>query len=264
MNAALDLVSFLARSENRVTVLLSVAREPASRQELQATTGVPRSTLSRILADFRDRDLVTRNHHEYAATLLGRHLAAELRALLDSVDTVWDLQPLDRWLPLSALDLDVRDLGDARVTRPTTVDPLAPLRRTAEVLGTSQRVRGLCNNVVPGILEELKRSVFEDGLRVEVTVTEAALAAVSGDPGVRDLVVDMLNTDLLDLRVLDEDIPVLAIEADDTVLLEVADDEGTVRGLVETESDAVRSWFCASFDSYQTDATPVVFERLTP
>lgn len=264
MDAALDLVSFLARSENRVTVLLAVARNPASRRALQAETGVPRATLSRILADFRERELVTRNGHEYAATSLGRHLAAELRAVLDSIEAGQNLQALDPWLPLSALDFEARDLRDARVTLPTPVDPLAPVRRTAEVLGASDRVRGLCDNVVPGVLEALERSVVEDGLRADVTVTDVAFEAVSADPALREVVGDLLDTGRLDLRVLDGAIPLLVIEADGTVLLEVADGQGTIRGLVETEADAVRSWFGGTFETYHREADPVDFEGLTP
>lgn len=263
MGGAFDLLAFLTRSENRATVLMALAAEPATRRTLQAETGIPRATLSRILADFGERDLATRDGHEFAATALGRHLATELRSLLDAVAAGQEMQALAPWLPLSDLDLDLGDFGDAQVTLPTAVDPTAPVRRTADVLDESRRIRGLCNNVVPEILRVLRRAILEDGLVADVTVTAAAFDAVSRDPDLRGLVGDLLDVGRLDLRIHDGPIPLLAIEADGTVLLEVADDRGTIRGLIETDRDAVITWFDAAFEAYGRGAQPGTRERLT-
>jgi len=264
MGAPFDLLAFLTRSENRVTVLIALAREPASRRTLQDETGIARATLSRILADFGERDLAVREAHEYVATALGRHLATELRSLLASIETSQRLQVLGPWLPLSDLDLALGDFGDARVTLPAPVDPMGPVRRTAALLAESRQVRGLCDTVVPEVLRVLRRAVLEEGLQADVTVTEAAFEAVSTDPEVRGLVGDLLDTGRLDLRVFNGTIPLLAIDADGTVLLEVSDREGTIRGLVETGSDAITGWFDDAFASAQSAADPVTLDRLMP
>lgn len=263
MGSSIELVSFLARSENRIEALLALESGPATRSELQRSTGIPRATLSRILADFRDRDLADRDGHDFSITPLGTLLAAELRSLSESIDVGVELQRLDPWLPLSEIGVDVRDLTDATVTLPSTVDPLAPVRRTAEVVAASERVRGLCNNVVPEILRTLRRAVVEDGLLVDVTVTADAFDAVTADPAVREVVRDLVGSGRVDIAVYDGGLPILAIDADGTVLLEVADDEGTIRGVVETEDEVIRSWFASSYWSYRRGAEHVVPELLT-
>lgn len=259
----LEPVSFLARSSNRVEALVALEAGPATRAALQADTGIPRATLSRILADFRERGLAERNGHEFSITPLGELLAAELRSLSDSIDAVRELQTLEPWLPLSELGIGVGDLADASVTLPTPVEPLAPVRRTAEVFASSERVRGLCNNVVPENLQALRRAVLEDGLAVEVVVTDDAFDAVAADPDVREVVRDLLDSGRVDLSVCSAALPHLAILADGTVLLVVADDEGAIRGTVESESDAARSWFASAFDAYRRDAERVAPEVLT-
>ena len=257
-------MSFLARSPNRVEALLGLEAAPTTRSALQAETGIPRATLSRILADFRERDLAARDGHEFSITPLGALLAAELRSLSESIEVVRELQTLEPWLPLSELEIEVTDLADASVTLPTPVEPLAPVRRTGEVLESSERVRGLCNNVVPGNLDALRRAVVDGGLAVEVVVTDDAFEAVAADPDVREVVGDLLDSGRVDLSVCSAALPHLAILADDTVLLLVADDEGAIRGTVETGSEAARSWFVAAFDAYRRDAEGVAPELLTP
>lgn len=259
----LELVSFLARSPNRVEALLGLEAGSATRSDLQTDTGIPRATLSRILADFRERNLAVRNGHEFSITPLGELLAAELRSLSDSIEAVRELQTLEPWLPLSELGIEIGDLADSGVTLPTPVEPLAPVRRTAEVLSSSERVRGLCNNVVPENLQALRRAVVEGRLAVEVVVTDDAFEAVAADPDVSEVVRDLLDTGRVDLSVCSAALPHLAILADGTVLLLVADDEGAIRGTVETESDAARSWFASAFDAYRSDSEPVAPGVLT-
>jgi predicted transcriptional regulator len=84
MDSPIDLVSFVTRSESRTEVLLTLATREQTRPELQDETGIPRATLSRILADFRDHDLATRDSHQYQTTLLGDLVATELEALFES------------------------------------------------------------------------------------------------------------------------------------------------------------------------------------
>lgn len=264
MHPAFELLSFVARSENRVEALMALEAGPASRSALQEATGIPRATLSRTLADFRDRDLADRTGYAFTITPLGRLLARELRSLFDSMEVGVELQSLAPWLPLDELGIDVEDLRGARVTLPTPVDPLAPIHRTADRLTASDRVRGLCNNVVHELLATLSDAVVETGLQVDVVVTADAFDTVTADPTTSRAVRDMVGSGRLDLAVCPEWIPQLAIEADGTVMLEVTDDEGAIHGLVETENDAVRSWFESAFAGYGGAADRVTPERLAP
>lgn len=260
MSSAFELLAFVVRSENRVEALQTLAAVPASRAEIQETTGIPRATLSRILADFQARDLADRDGYEFSITPLGRLLAVELRSTFESLEVGSDLQSLTPWLPLSELGIEIEHLVDARVTLPTPVDPLAPVNRTAGVLEACDRVRGLCNNVIPELLQTLGGA----GAEIQVVTTTDAFDVVSADSTTRDAVGEMLRSGRLDLAVSSEWFPQLAIEADGTVLLEVTDDDGAIHGLIESETDAVRSWFASTFDAYRSQARRVAPELLAP
>lgn len=264
MSPAFELLAFVARSENRVVTLQTLVEGPSSRSTLQEATGIPRATLSRILADFRARELVDRNGYAFAITPLGRLLADELQSMFEALETGVELQTLAPWLPLDELGIAVEHLRGARVTLPTPVEPLAPVHRTADRLTRSDRVRGLCNNVIPELLVALSDAVVESGLAVDVVVTADAFDAVTADATTSRAVHDMLDSGRLDLVVCREWIPQLAIEADGTVMLEVTDEEGAIHGLVETDHDAVRSWFESAFDRYGGPAERITPERLAP
>lgn len=258
MQSAFELLAFVVRSENRVGTLQALETAPTSRAGLQEATGIPRATLSRILADFQARELADRNGYEFSITPLGRLLARELQSVFESLDVGEDLQTLAPWLPLSELGIDVGALADARVTLPTPVDPLAPVSQTAAVLASSDRVRGLCNNVIPELLQTLGDAI-EAGIEIEVVATADAFEVVSADPMSSRVVRGLVDSGRLDLAVCDVEMPQLAIEADGTVLLLVTDGEGAIHGLVESERPAVRSWFEAAFDTYVGQA-----DRVTP
>lgn len=264
MHPGFELLAFVARSENRVEALLALETGPMSRSALQETTGTPRATLSRILADFRDRDLVERNGYAFAITPLGRLLAGELRSIFEAVEVGFELQALAPWLPLNELGLGIEVFRDARVTLPTPVEPLAPVQRTADQLMASERVRGLCNNLVPELLATLSEAVEEAGLRIDVVVTVDAFEAVTADPTASRAVRTMLHAGGLDLAVCPAWVPQLAIEVDGGVLLEVTDEDGAIHGLIETEHEAVRSWFESAFAEYRGRADRITSDCLAP
>lgn len=263
MHPGFELLAFIARSENRVTVLQALEDGPASRSALQDATGVPRATLSRILADFRSHELAVRNGHAFSITPLGQLLADELRSVFEALAVGSDLQSLAPWLSVSDLGIDVGALGDARVTLPTPVDPLTPVSRTAAVLASSDRVRGLCNNVIPDLLQTLGDAI-DAGIEIDAVVSAAAFEVVSAEPAMSRVVRDLVDSGHLDLAICGVEIPQLAIEADGTVLLLVTDEEGAIQGLVESEHPAVRSWFVDAFETYGGRATPVTPELLVP
>lgn len=264
MGSAFELLAFVARSKNRVEALQALEAGPASRASLQEATGIPRATLSRILADFQARELADRDGYEFTVTPLGQLLADELRSAFEALAVGVELQPLAPWLPLDELGLEMADLRGARVTLPTPIEPLAPVHRTAELLGASDHVRGLCNNVIPELLMTLSDAVTQSGLQVDAVVAADAFDAVVADPPTSRAVGVMIGSGRLDLAVCPEWVPQLAIEADGTVLLEVTDDDGVIHGLVETENDAVLTWFESAFASYSGRADRVTPERLAP
>lgn len=261
MNGAFELLSFLTRAENRVTVLHALEQAPATRVGLQDETGIPRATLSRILADFRDRSLVKRDGHRYELTLLGEHLATELSTLMSSIETQIALQAVAEGLPLDDLGLDVEDLKQIEVTLPTPIDPMAPVKAAAAAIDDVDHVRAFCYSVLHAPILAECRNVTERGHRFQGVVAEGVLDVVSSDPELAERLTDLLTHGQAELYVFDGVIKPQLIIAGQLVMFLVADDEGAIQGLVSIHDESILPWAEETFDSIKRDAEPMTPDR---
>ncbi len=257
MPSPIDLVSFVTRAENRVTVLLAIASGPQTRSELQDETAIPRTTLSRILADFRDRDLVHRSDHRYEPTPLGTHIAGELESLFDSVESTRALQALATRLPLDELAIDFDRLAAAEVSLPTPINPMAPVHRAATVVGDADRVRTFCYSVVHAPILAALQGIAHQGLQVEGVIAAGVLDVVRETPELAESAIDLVESGNVELYLYPDGIEPQLIIADRTTMFLVTDDEGAIQGLVETDDDAILPWAEKRFDSLRRAADPL-------
>lgn len=263
MTGAVELVAFLARAPNRLEALSALADGPATRAEVQERTGVPRATLSRILADFRDRDLVSRSGHEFRLTPLGEVAAAELASLLEAVGAVQQLAAVREWLDLADVGFPVGRLAGADVVIPTDSDPLAPVRRAEALLADASRVRAVANSAIPGCIEAVWRAVTAGRQTLEWATTPAALEVIAADPELARQTRDLLESPAAAAYVSEAGFPQALFVVDDVVFTPVKDAAGTVQGHVETDDPEVREWAHGAIDDYLAAAEPAVPELLT-
>jgi predicted transcriptional regulator len=267
MRPSFELVSFVARSESRVDVLLALAAGPRTRPDLQAETGVPRAALSRILADLRERDLASRNGHHYRVTPLGDRLAADLESLFESVESSRALQRLAEWLPLEEPAVDFDRLASATVTLPTPIDPMSPVKRAAAVVEEAEHVRTFCYSVVHAPILAALRGVSRKGQRLEDVTAAGVFEVVAADPDLAGTAMELFDSGNVELYVYDEGIEPQLV-ADRTTMFLVADEEGAIQGLVESEDERIRSWAAGRFESLKREAEPLdsvrARELLTP
>jgi predicted transcriptional regulator len=263
MDAGAELVAFVARAENRLDALLALAEAPATRPELQAETGIPRATLSRILADFRDKDLAIRHGQRYVLTPLGELLSAEIASLLDSVEAMQRLDDVRQWLSIEDFDFPVERLADADVIVPSTQDPTAPIRRAEALLGEATSVRVVANSMIPGCLEAVWRAVTEGRQTLEWVTTPDALDVVAADPVLTRQTRELLESKSASGYVHEGGFPQALFVVDETLFTPVSDDSGTVQGHIETHDEVVRAWAGETIDGYVREAEPVTVDVLT-
>lgn len=257
MDSAFELLAFLARSENRLATLRALSREPRRRSAIQDATGIPRATLSRILADCRDRDLVERTGPEYAVTPLGERVVDELEGLFAAIDRSRALQTLADGLPLDELEVDLFGVDDLSVTLPNRVDPMAPIGRAATVVESADVVRGFCYSLLHAPILAMTRDIVDSGARFEGVVSAEVLRAVMGDPDLIAPVEGLMETGQATMFVYEGGIETQFIIADDRVLFLVADEDGGIGGLVETGEPAIQPWARDRFEAYRAAAKPV-------
>lgn len=263
MRSPFELVSFVTRAENRVEVLLALASEPRTRPDLQDETEIPRTTLSRILADLRDRELVSRNGHRYRPTPLGDLVAVELESLFESVESTRALQTLSGWLPLSDLGVEFDRLATAEVTLPTPIDPMSPVKRAAGVVGEADHVRTFCYSVLHAPILAALRGVSRQGQRLEGVIAAGVFEVVASDPELAESAVALFESGNVELYVYDGGIEPQLIIADRTTMFLVTDEEGSIQGLVETDDGAIRSWAEETFESLKREAESLDAEAAT-
>lgn len=257
MDPGFELLAFLGRSENRLATLRALSREPGRRSAVQEATGIPRATLSRILADCQDRDLVERTGPEYALTPLGGRVVDELEGLLAALDRSRELQTLADGLPLDELAVDLFGVDDLSVTLPNRVDPMAPIGRAATVVESAGVVRGFCYSLLHAPILAMTRDIVDSGARFEGVVSAEVLRVVMGDPDLVAPVEGLLETGQATLFVHEGGIEPQFIIADDRVLFLVADEDGGIGGLVEVGEPAVQPWARARFEAFRDAAEPV-------
>lgn len=268
MESPIDLVSFVMRAENRVEVLLTLASQPLTRPDLQDETDIPRATISRILADFRERDLISRDGHQYWTTPLGDLIAAELQSLFRSVESTRALQTLAGWLPLDDIDVDFERLATAHVELPTPIDPMAPVKRAASVVEDAEHVRTFCYSVVHAPILAALRGIARKGQQLEGVIAAGVIDVVRDDPDLSESARELFQSGAVELYLYEGGIEPQLVIADDRTMFLVTDDEGTIQGLVETDDEAILPWAEATFESLKHEADPVTpeaaSELLTP
>lgn len=261
LDPPLDDIAFVARSNNRVEVLESLAERDRPRRDLHDATGISQPTLGRILDGFEERGWATNggngNGGQYRLTPLGDLLAEEFKSLLDVAETIQTLQELASQLPFDEMDFDLRALSDATVTTPKPTDATAHFRREAEVLAHTERLQFLCNQAQPETVERYRDWVVEENGHMEAVITGDAIDAALAHPVMGQQLREMLASGRVTVHRYDGDVSFMMGMLDDTAAIVPLDDSGVPSAFVESDDDAVRAWVTNTLESYQEKATPL-------
>lgn len=260
MSASLDDIAFLTRSSNRVQVLEALGEEAHTRAELQKETGIPRATIGRIVTDFEKRGLVTdkRNGRGYAASLFGQFLAKELRPLLDRAEAMRKVDQVSRWLPLDEFDFPVDRLVDVTITMPRHGDPTAPIQRAATMTRSAEHIEFLVDAFVPYIFREIHDRTSRKEQTASGIITTAMFKAIRVDPEMAEMASETLRSEGATLHLYNGSCPyTIAIVDQRAAGILLLDDDDNIRGLIDTEDDAILSWAASIIKKYQEAADPI-------
>lgn len=243
-------LEFLALSPNRMTILTALANKTSvSRAELQRETGIPRSTLSRILGELGDRGLVSKVSHRYEATPFGGLVAARLYSIFNSIAAMQRLQALLNQLSDTDSDLIFTSHTNSEILTPTSADPRAPIRRLADLLHTVSHVRLLVPCIIPMLLEE-SSPIGMGKPTFEIVVPHTILKADKDDLGPPRGLRSMITSEDGTLFAYDGNIPYFAGTFDETAVVGLTDDDGTMQGFIETRDERICSWTQTTFEAY--------------
>lgn len=159
---ALETVAFLARSEHRLHVLSILSDGERLRDEIREAVNVTRVTLSRILSDLEDRNLITRRLAEntYAFTQFGEVVYQGFERLLGTVSVSHLGAAVLERLPVDWFDFDLRCLATAELVTGASADPMAAARVVANSVQNASTRHALL-----GTFLSLPFHTFEDALQ---------------------------------------------------------------------------------------------------
>lgn len=259
---AFGAVSFLTRSENRVTVLRTLGDGPFTERELVDETGVSRVTVGRVLDDFQERGWAVETDDGYRRTRLGDVLAEDYSRLHESMDLACRLGPVRELLPTEEMPFDLRLLGDGLVSDPETFDALGAVDRWKQLVRQSDRVVGTAGSPTAktAIAEPFHDAIVDSGVTFEAVVSAGYVETATADADRRRLAREVVEAGAG--LYLAEDIDDFSTELaafDDLATMTAYDEAGNLRAGIETPADPVREWILDTHERLREDA-----RRLTP
>ena len=253
----LEEIAFLARSENRIEVLRTLADDAYTRRELGDAVDASQPTIGRVLNDLREREWVAYDGERYRATATGELVADGITDLRARLETETRLREIIAYLPTDAIDVDLRAFADATITTPTGTRPNAPIERMVELLAGASHAHLLSHSFNRQKLDCLHDRCVDGSLTIAGVFARDAIAAVREDPVLAERLREVVAADGVDIRVTDRAVPVAVEVTDDRTHLLLRDDEGVVRASMDTDDDAVRAWALDTHDSFFADADPL-------
>ncbi|MFC6953288.1 hypothetical protein [Halorubellus litoreus] len=258
---ALEDVSFLARSANRVRILAAVTDAAASRRTLADDTGVSRTTLDRIVNEFEDRGWVhRRDDGTYAATATGAGLVDAFEPALDAAVALRRLGDAVDWLPRDEHPIDLAHFRDAHVREPEGGDPVETGRYFADLAREADELRVMSEWAPPeSLARPMRDEVVAGDLDATFVVTGDIAEQVFAAPERAARWREMLSTNATSW-VVDGSIPCNLYVFDDRVLLKRSGPDAVSESYgvpIETTNPRVHEWALELFESYREDATAV-------
>ncbi|MFP9192951.1 helix-turn-helix transcriptional regulator [Natrialbaceae archaeon A-CW1-1] len=263
MDATPDDIEFLVTSDHRVAVLGTLATGPSDRDELRSATGASSPTISRILADFEERNWIERESRMAQLTGLGEFVADRLSEFVDAMTIEQQLREVWHWLPHEFDGFSAELFSDVDVTYPGPGYPDKPTERRLELITDTSTWRGV--GVAMLGLRTLEASfdrfldqqdkfqceyiyspeVFEELL--SWGDTETIMAAADSDSYTVLLHDDLPIDDRFEICIFDDRVTICCYDHE----------KGGLQALVETSSADARRWAESYYDRFRTESQPL-------
>ena len=263
MDAAPDDVAFLVTSDHRVAVLGALATGPRERTELRSVTGASSPTMSRILADFEERNWVERTGRTYQLTSLGEFVADRLSAFVDAMTIEHQLRDVWQWLPHELDGFSAELFTQVAVTYPGPGHPDRATERRLELITETTTWRGF--GVAMLGLRTLETSfdrfldpqaefqceylyppeVFEELL--SWGETETIVEAASSDSYTVFLHDELPTDDRYEICLFDDRVTICCYDHE----------KGGLQALIETTSHDARAWAESYYEQLRNEAEPL-------
>lgn len=250
-DVVLDIVDLLRRRGEILAYLVEGSRD---KRALADELNIPRSTLDRAVRELEAVDLVTYRGGTYTVTTVGEHLAHRFSTFLERIESILELEPFLRWVPVDDLEFDPRLLADAELLVPGRANPYAMIDRHVKRLANVDHVRGILPATGLRAHETAHERIVEHGAEAELIVEPGVADVMLSDPSFVELTEEMVETGRFDLFVYEGTIPYFVGLFDDETVQIGVDEAGDPRAILETDRREVRVWAHETIGDYRQQA----------
>lgn len=179
----LEDMAYLSRSANRLQILEEIATGSHTPRKLADLTGIPRSTLRRILTELVEHGWAERTTDgEYVATRVGEHVSVETERYIRAIDAIRTLGEAVSWLPEEELTIGLHHFSDATVQRPEPNAVGAGDTRLIDLFRVSDVFSCLVNTApTVGLEQAMVESVVDGDLQTKHVITADELDVLRQD-----------------------------------------------------------------------------------
>ena len=261
MRTPLEDIDWLTRSANRVELLELLADQPHSRSDLQEAVGVTRVTMNRMIKDFEERGWVKGPDREPRITSCGRLVLNSFEPLHEAAATSQKLSNIQQYLPTDKFDFALSRLADAEITYSSQHDVLAPVEESAAIAVDSDRLR-VVGNAPDSVHLKKASTLYEDGEGpqfVERVFTSGGVETIVAKPELGRRLRDIATLNDVECTYFqyDEALSYGLQIADETVVLELLDEQGFIPAVVVTDDETVLAWAQKRFERYKSASRPL-------
>ncbi|ODR82664.1 hypothetical protein BG842_15565 [Haladaptatus sp. W1] len=235
----------------RIEILNAVRNGPVDKRSLVEELDSSRSTVDRGVRELEVNDLLAFTSDGYELTTYGRFAVREYRRLERYVTTLERLKPFLDWLNPDRFDLDLYALADAELVLATRTNPYATVNRHIDAIKAADTARFLLPVVGKHALETSWQRIRDDDVAYELIVGDGCARTLQSSPQYAELFDKTCQSDCLDVRVTDRDVPFYLGLFDTVVQIGVEDDDGMPRALVESSSTDVRDWAERTYETFR-------------
>lgn len=239
--------------------LQALSRRPLYRRELEDHLGVSNSTGYRITRALENKSLIDKANGRYAITPTGMEVLEAVSEFEANVRTPVRLGPVLEVIRETGPEVDLDAFADATVTdmQGYTFNPQIRCLKLLEETETDRSIAG--DSIVSGYFIDIQERLAEGMELEEIQTPETTAKQLSKYP---ERAIDVCNRNNVSLY-LHHDIRFCLGIYDHRICVGVLDPEtGMCRTLVDTDSQAARTWAEQVYESYKADA--VHLPRLSP
>lgn len=255
---ALEAISYLTRSENRLRLLEALSRGPHSRRDLVDAADASSATVGRVLNELQSRGWAERTQDGYVTTSPGTQMVNEFQPFTDAIATIQKLGDTVGWIPTEELTIGLHHFENATVRRADRNDPAEAAEFLIELMEETSTFRVLTHLVsIPAVEEMLRDGVQSGQMSLSVVITDDVCEYLRADPDHRSRWKEIAEAGAKIYRH-DARIPCNLWICDDVMLLaESHSDEGNPYDALVIEDPSVLSWGRELVTQYQRESKSI-------